>query len=361
MKIGFLLAVLVMLILYAALSFYIGYNGWVWLRRSFSFKKKKTYTFIIVLLSLSIFVSVLATWVPLILIGYYWFVFVGYSLILLPIANIIYFLTKKKGIRWIGMSVLAIYLFIFIFGTYNAWNPVVRDYSITIEKKIDRKDLNILLVSDFHLGSIVGITHLQRFIDIANKTKPDIILIPGDLINDSFKPFKKENMAEIMKKIKAPLGVYATLGNHDYYGNDDEEIVNTMRELGIDVLTDEYTMIEDEIYIIGRNDPTDKNRKEMGSLVVDLDKNKPLIMLDHQPTELGIAEELGVDLILSGHTHRGQIAPANLITKIIFENDWGYLKKGNLHSFVTSGFGTWGPPLRIGSQSEVMMLHVKFE
>ncbi|MCH1624049.1 metallophosphoesterase [Ferdinandcohnia quinoae] len=361
MKIGFILVVIVILLLYAALSFYIGYNGWVWLKRSFFFKKKKTYTFIIILLSLSIFVSVFSTWVPLILIGYYWLILVGYSLILLPLANILYFLIRKKGIRWIGSSVLSIYLFIFIFGTYNAWNPIVRNYSIAIDKNIEREELNILLVSDFHLGSIVGKNHLQRFVDIVDETKPDIILIPGDLINDNIEPFKKENMADIMKKIKAPLGVYASLGNHDYYGNDDEEIVKTMEKLGIKVLTDESIMIEDEFFIIGRNDPTDENRKKMSTLVSGLDKTKPLMMLDHQPTELGIAEDNGVDLILSGHTHRGQVAPANLITNMLFENDWGYLKKGKLHSFVSSGFGTWGPPLRIGSQAEVMMIHVTFE
>jgi predicted MPP superfamily phosphohydrolase len=91
-----------------------------------------------------------------------------------------------------------------------------------------------------------------------------------------------------------------------------------------------------------------------------VDHSKPVIVLDHQPYDLGIAADNGVDLIVSGHTHRGQIAPANLITSAIFENDWGYLQKGSLHSVVTSGFGFWGPPIRIGSQSEIVLINLKF-
>ena len=88
----------------------------------------------------------------------------------------------------------------------------------------------------------------------------------------------------------------------------------------------------------------DEQRKSIEELIADVDLNKPVIMLDHQPTELDEASKHGVDIIVSGHTHRGQIWPANLITQLIYENDYGHLQKDNLHSIVTSGFGLWGPP-----------------
>lgn len=134
-----------------------------------------------------------------------------------------------------------------------------------------------------------------------------------------------------------------------------------MEKLGIEVLTDEVTMIENEIYIIGRNDDTNKNRVEIAKLVSTLDSSKPMIMLDHQPNELDAAQANGIDLILSGHTHRGQVFPGNLITNLLYENDYGLLKKGDLNSIVSSGFGTWGPPLRLGTRSEVVIINVDFK
>lgn len=88
---------------------------------------------------------------------------------------------------------------------------------------------------------------------------------------------------------------------------------------------------------------------------------KPVILLEHQPYELSIAQQLGVDLMVSGHTHHGQVFPGNLITKAIYENDWGYVKNGDMHSIVTSGFGFWGPPIRIGTRSELISIRVQFD
>ena len=131
-----------------------------------------------------------------------------------------------------------------------------------------------------------------------------------------------------------------------------------MDKVGIQFLLDEAVLINDQYYLVGRKDLAEGNRETTASLLKDLDKTKPIIMLDHQPRELKEAEKAGVDILLSGHTHKGQLAPANLVTEILFENDGGYLKKQNLHSFVSSGFGTWGPPLRIGSRSEVMVINI---
>ncbi|MFS0861200.1 metallophosphoesterase [Fredinandcohnia sp. 179-A 10B2 NHS] len=293
-------------------------------------------------------------------IGYYWLLLTGYGLLLFPLSTLLYLLLKKRGIRWIGYGVLAVYLIMIFVGTYNAWSPIVRTYDITIDKDIERENLQIVMASDFHLGPIVGKPHLQRFVDLVDSIQPDLVLIPGDLIDDHIEPFLADNMGEVLKQVKAPLGVYATLGNHDYYGNDDEQIVETMESLGVEMLTDETIMIENEIYLTGRNDDTDDSRIKISDLVDALDPTKPLIMLDHQPNELDLAQKNGVDVILSGHTHSGQVFPGNLITNAIFENDYGLLQKEQMYSLVSSGFGTWGPPLRIGTRSEIFVINIEF-
>lgn len=357
----FFLAIFLFILLYVGMCSYFGYMGWLWLKKTFSFPYRKTYIFLILILSLSIFVGYSTSSSILQTIGFYWLTLTGFGLLLLPIATLLFFLLKKQGLRSIGFGVLTVYVLIFSFGTFYAWNPIVQTYDMSIYKNSERDRLKILMASDFHLGSIVGKHHLEKFVHLVEETRPDIIFIPGDLIDDHIEPFIKENMGETMKKIDAPLGVYATLGNHDYYGDDEKRIVEEMEKLGIEVLTDEVTIIENDIYIIGRNDDTDEKRAEIKDLVTSLDQSKPIIMLDHQPNELDVAMKNGIDIILSGHTHRGQVFPGNLITNMLYENDYGLLKKGDLHSIVSSGFGTWGPPLRLGTRSEVVIINVEFK
>jgi predicted MPP superfamily phosphohydrolase len=104
-----------------------------------------------------------------------------------------------------------------------------------------------------------------------------------------------------------------------------------------------------------------KSRLEISSLIKEIDNNLPIILLDHQPINLEEGQRNGIDLQLSGHTHNGQFFPNNLIAKHIFENSWGYLRKGEYQIVVSSGFGTWGPPIRIGSNSEITDLTISFE
>lgn len=330
----------------------------VWLKTTPFSKYRKTYLVMIIILSVSLFVGQFLPLPLFKIISGYWMVIFAYCLVLLPLANLFVFFTKKKGVFWIGTGGFIIFLFVLIFGSFNAWSPVVRSYDIDLDKKSIQKEIKIVMVSDLHLGSIVGKKHLERLVNLVENEEPDLILIAGDIIDDHIDPYIEKNMDEIFAKINAPLGVYAVLGNHDYYGNDKAKLINEMDKIGVRVLMDEYIKINDQFYIAGRKEHTDESRKKANEFLRGIDPDKPLIMMDHQPKDLDEAEANGVDVLLSGHTHRGQLAPANLITDQIFENDWGYLKKKNLHSFVSSGFGTWGPPLRIGNRSEVMVINV---
>jgi uncharacterized protein len=360
-EIGMLFFVIITLIVFLAISLYVGYNGWVWLNSKFMFKYKKSYIAVIFLLSVSFILGRLLDSKILDTVGGYWMVVIGYSLIVLPIANILYFLFKKKGKFQIGLGVLAFFIVVFCYGSYNAWNTTIRNYEIAIEKHSEMKDLKVLLATDIHVGEDIGTHNLLKLVDIVKEQKPDIVLLAGDILNDNIEPYIANNISDIMQEIKAPLGVYAVPGNHDYYGDDVEALEKEMDKIGIHFLRDEVMDVDNQFYIVGRQDYTEIDRKQINDLVRDLDHSKPILMLDHQPREIGEAEESGVDMIVSGHTHRGQLAPAHLITGAMYENDWGYLNKGQLHSFTSSGLGVWGPALRIGSQSEVMLIDVNFK
>jgi uncharacterized protein len=361
MSLSSILIVVLFVVVYFLLCYYISYNGWVWLKTSWlKGRFKKSYILIMMFLSFSLFFGQVFSGSFFEWIGGFWMAIMGYSLILLPFVNLIVYLLKKRGIFWIGVGVISFFVIIFMVGSFNAWNPIVRNYEVTIPQTVEQPNLKILMASDLHLGPIVGESHLQKLIEIADEVEPDVILLAGDIIDDHIEPFLEHNMGGMMKKLNAPLGVYAISGNHDVYGNDLPQLVHEMERAGIRVLRDEAVLINDQFYIVGRKDLAEGNRKEIHLLVRELEKTKPVIMLDHQPTELDEAEKTGVDLLLSGHTHKGQLAPANLITGMLFENDGGYLRKEALHSFVSSGLGTWGPPLRIGSRSEVMVINLNF-
>jgi uncharacterized protein len=356
-----ILMVVIMIALYGLVCFYIGYNGWIWLKTTFLGKYKKTYIGILSFLSISLFVSPFVSVAILEIISSMWMVLIVFGILFLPFINIIYFVLKKRYTFWVGNIVILLFIALAIYGSYNAWSPVVKTYNIEIEKTSDVKQLKILMASDFHLGNIVGANHLTKFVDIVKEEEPDLILLPGDIINDHIEPFKREKMNKILEEIAAPLGVYAVLGNHDYYGDDNEALVKEMKKIGIHMLEDEWMNVDNLFYIVGRKEHTDDSRGKLADWLTGLDKRKPIILLDHQPRDLEEALKNGVDLIVSGHTHGGQIAPANVVTDLLFENDYGYYRKESLHSITTSGFGLWGPPLRIGTRSEVVIINVIFK
>ena len=142
-----------------------------------------------------------------------------------------------------------------------------------------------------------------------------------------------------------------------------DDVVKTFNDSGINVLRDKAILINNSFYVIGRDDisqesQTKVKRKELSDIIKDLDKSRPLILMDHQPRNFDDTQKQGIDLQVSGHTHRGQLFPANLITNAIFELDYGYLQKNNSNFIVSSGYGTWGPPIRIGSRSEIVEINI---
>jgi uncharacterized protein len=124
-------------------------------------------------------------------------------------------------------------------------------------------------------------------------------------------------------------------------------------------------LVDNSFYLVGREDRsigqfTGKRRKDLGGIMKGMDRSLPVIMMDHQPLQLQEAADNGVDLQVSGHTHHGQLWPASIITSLIYQVSYGFMEKGNTNYYVSCGFGTWGPPARLGSRPEVVHIHVRF-
>src|SRR5574338_214556 len=241
----------------------------------------------------------------------------------------------------------------------------IRNVEITIPKGESRlNELNIVMASDIHLSPIDGERLLSRIVDKMNSLNPDIILLAGDIVDDKAEVLETQKIGESFRRLKSRYGVYSINGNHEFI-NEVESCVRYAENFGIKFLRDKSELIDSSFYVIGREDSampqfTGKQRKNLEEIVKDLSDKYPKILLDHTPFKLEQAQQNNIDLQLSGHTHHGQIWPANLITKMIYEVSWGYKKKGNTHYYVSSGAGTWGPPVRTGSSSEIVNIKVKF-
>jgi uncharacterized protein len=301
--------------------------------------------------------------------GYTFMMFVIYlfiSFILVDIARLTnYFLHfAPVGMHtfryWAMAGSLGIISIALVVGNYNFNHPKLVKLNITVDKPLQNKEIKIIAASDIHLGSSIDKKKLRQYVNLINEQHPDIVLLLGDITDRSATPLTEQNMKEELQAIKAPMGVFAISGNHEYYSGKPKEIAQYLRASGITVLHDSICLVDSSFYIVGRDDRTNQKRESLSKLLEGIDKNLPIILLDHQPFKLEEAEQNGIDLQLSGHTHNGQFFPGNLFVKNMFELSHGYLKKGKTNYYVSSGLGLWGPQYRIGTQSELVEIRLKY-
>lgn len=266
----------------------------------------------------------------------------------------------------LGLGVFGLASVIVIAGHINALWINVREIPLTISKPVSGgKEVKVLMASDLHLGALIGERREKRLLEIVQEQKPDLVLLCGDLVDGEIAPVLRKNLGRHIQEIQTPLGVYAISGNHEYIGGIDKTLPY-LQSINIRVLLDEVVTLPNGIQLVGRNDYSGRGfsgngRKELKELMADVDRTKPVIVMNHQPYHLEEASNEQVDLHLSGHTHHGQLWPVNFVTKAIFELSWGYLKKENTHFYVSSGFGSWGPSVRVGNRPEVVIFQVKFD
>jgi len=268
--------------------------------------------------------------------------------------------------KWSFIVVAVITFLLVTAGFINAVIPVVKRYDITINKPAEEtKTLKIAAASDIHLGSVIRKRSLKKLSSILNEEKPDLILLLGDILDGEVKPVLRSDLLKYFDPPESKYGLYAVAGNHEYIGGG-AKTIPYIESMGFRVLKDEVVELTNGVQLIGRIDKDagrfyGKPRLALEKLVEQANTTKPIILLDHQPFNLDETMKNGVDLQLSGHTHHGQLFPLNYITKMIYELSYGYMKKGNSNIIVSSGYGIWGPRVRLGSRSEVVVVNISFE
>jgi hypothetical protein len=269
---------------------------------------------------------------------------------------------KKPGFGLFAAYSLFIILVV-VGGHYNAVRPIVKSYDLSLPGDNIARTVRIALVSDIHAGLMVNNHWLQRIVNTINEREPDMVLMAGDTVDGNVTHVHEERLSEVLAGLSAPLGVYAVLGNHEYY-TDTEEAVLAIESGGVNVLLDEALTIDGLFTLVGRKDIQAKRfegkRKPLKTILEGTSDDLAVIVMDHTPVNLNEATEAGVALQVSGHTHRGQLFPFNVVTDMVFEQDWGFLRKKGTLFYVSCGVGTWGPPIRTSSRPEIIIFDITF-
>ena len=391
---------------YIALNIYLFWRIKGWVQAYFpNLKGKKGWIVPIVLYAFLASALVIAFFLPqgrfrrgMKLVGNYWLGVLLYMIFFIVIAELGRFLlihvfrVGKEKIcvprvhRIVGCVCATLIMCISIWGVVNARLVRVTPYDVTINKEVKDENgqkmdsMKIVLVADLHLGYNIGTRQVQRIVNSINKQDADLVLIAGDIFDNEWEAVDQpDKLEEILRGIKSKYGVYACYGNHDIqeqvlagftFGGQKEktsspEMDEFMEKAGITLLRDEGVLINDSIYIYGRRDAhrpgngvTD--RASADEIMKNVDKSKPIIVLDHEPKELEELASAGVDMDLCGHTHDGQMFPGNILVAMMWENSCGYLNVDGMHNIVTSGVGVFGPDMRVGTKAEICPITVHF-
>jgi predicted MPP superfamily phosphohydrolase len=310
------------------------------------------------------------------IIGGFWLAFMLYGFLFLLVSDIISLPLRITGVlnvnnlpvyrKWAFILTAALSFMLISGGFVNALIPRVKRYDITINKFAGNvKELKIAAVSDIHLGSIIRKRSMKKLSATLDGLKPDMVLLLGDIVDGEIGPVLRDDLLSYFKCPKCRDGLLAITGNHEFIGGA-QKTIPYIESKGIRLLKDEIVVIEGGIQFIGRLDRDSqrffgKRRMSLEELMQKADTLKPVILLDHQPFDLNESARLGVDLQLSGHTHNGQMWPLNYVTGMIYELSYGYSRINNTQFIVSSGFGLWGPRVRSGSHSEIILLDIRFE
>jgi uncharacterized protein len=384
MRLNFIIFFSIFFTVYGLVNLYILVRGWQSLPPGASLKASYLILFLFVSLSFIVGRFIENIWLSaasdiLIWIGSFWLAAMLYLFLAIVLIDVLRLINHWLPVlpswvarnpiqakQWTALGVMGLTVILLIAGHLNALTPRIRTLDITIPKNMKGlKTLNIVLASDIHLGTLVGRTRFDRIAAKINQLEPDLILLPGDIVDEDLAPVIKQNLGDSLNSLKARWGVFAITGNHEYIGGV-EEACRYLENHGVTVLRDAVVRVNDSLTLIGREDRSifrfsGKRRKPLQELMALVDRNGPVILMDHQPFQLEDGENNGADLQLSGHTHHGQLWPLNFVTEMVYELSWGYRKKNSTHVYVSCGVGTWGPPVRLGSRPEIVNIRVALE
>jgi len=363
-------------ILFLAVGFtYVGTRLFSWLRFLFPRMNKIAYIIVYVIY---IFIPTIGMFVP----AWLWFVrwlgmcllafFVYHFAFQVILDSIIFFrrLINKllsEAFRFrLGGAALLLALAVSVGGFIHARNISHVHYDIWVDGEGLSAPVTIVMLSDLHFGGFNSERRLTYWVERINALEPDIVCIPGHIFDGGFRHIRDPDLiAERLRGIEATYGVFAALGNHDA-GNDFYLKMDVLERGGVRVLREEYVYIADRIVLVGRDDVMpmghagDVARGNITDIIAGIGEDKVIIVMDHNPA--GIAEHDGyVDLLLCGHTHRGQLFPINFVTRAMFIQHYGYHRTAQSRTqvVVSSGINTWGPPIRVGTSNEIVSITLR--
>jgi predicted MPP superfamily phosphohydrolase len=349
-KIAIIIGAVAILTFYGGSNYYIGRKLFQWLKLIFPHINGMMYTTVFVILALSMIMVVIP--LPPAINGFmsgfgsYWLGIFLYLLVFLLVADLVILLGSVVKLIprpipqsvhfYTSLSAILLTVGFVSYGIYNATQIKSVSYDIQTKDTVISPNMKIVLISDLHLGA----THSEKRLQ------------------------NPEKAMDLFKSLKATYGVYGVLGNHDG-GKTFDKMVDFLKQSHIELLNDEYIVIDERLALFGRVDPSPIGgfgkitRKDISEVISSLDSNMPVVVMDHTPSKLGLYSDQ-VDLVLSGHTHRGQIFPGSLITNAVFEVDYGTYQRSadSPHFIVSSGVGTWGMPMRVGSNNEIVTINL---
>lgn len=328
-------------------------------------------------------------------LGNYWLGVLLYAVLAVVIADVIRLILRRvkridqdklrsrRTLAVGGGAALLIIMAVSVWGVVNARIIRTTEYEITVKKNGGNLDeLNVVLLADLHLGYNIGCRQMEQMTEKVNAQNPDLVVIAGDIFDNEYEALDDpERLISILKGIKSKYGVFACYGNHDIqekilagftFGSregekaSDPRMDELLEKAGITLLRDEGVLIDNSFYLYGRPDEKRPGRgitrrAKPEEITKDMDQDKPILVIDHEPSQLGELSEAGVDVDLCGHTHDGQMFPGNFVMDFLWENPCGYLKKGDMHNIVTSGVGLFGPNMRVGTKAEICPIKIQFE
>lgn len=312
-----------------------------------------------------------------------WSVAVLYVLLFSIFVDIVYFIVckvsgkKNKTCEVIyrsGIIPILIGVIMTSYGYYNMHRVVETDYTIYTDKNIRSEGYKIAFISDLHYGVNMDGKQLEKYCEDIEAQNPDIVILGGDIVDENTSRKGMYEAFDELSKIKSTYGTFYVYGNHDKatYARKpnftEEELDNAIKDSGIKILADDSVTINDQITVTGRKDKSfrgDNLREPIDELIVNTqaDSNKYNILVDHQPGDFDETDNAGYDVMLSGHTHAGQIWPGGLFIKTFIKDTlcYGHEKFNNLDIITSSGMAGWGIPVRTEENCEYIILDIKPE
>ena len=279
--------------------------------------------------------------------------------------------TLRKWLYSSGLVPVLVTAVIMICGVITMNNVIATTYEVQTEKALRPEGYRVVMIADSHYGVAGSYEDLVIKADEISSLSPDAVILCGDIVDETTEPSQVDEIFDAFGGIRTAYGVYFVWGNHDrssaalHTQFSEEYLRNVIAENGITILEDEVLNINDDLVIVGREDKYEakksKDRKPMEVLMQDVDRSRFVICADHQPSSFEEESRCGVDLILSGHTHGGQIWPARQVEEILALDDgiYGRYEIGNTTAIVTSGFYGWSWPVKSGVPSEYVVADIR--